>query len=247
LAVLSGPAPQDIQFSYNAASNTYAISLPGFNSGTLANTSYNGSWGQPATGSFSQLQESSFGFLVPAFVTLPVPGSAYSPLTYTSFGYWTGDTGTASNGEILRRQGTFAYGIPTAVGDVPIAGSASYGASIYGDLGPVSGQAITGTVNMQFDFGAGTLTGSMHPEVADTFNGIFMDFGRYDFTQTVYSSGSTTFSGRFIVPGLPNADSSFDGRFNGPQAAEVMARFQAPYIFGGQQGVMSGVWVGKKN
>ena len=91
------------------------------------------------------------------------------------------------------------------------------------------------------------LSGSMHAGIFDTFDGIIMDFGKYDFTQTVYSSGSTTFSGKFVVPGLPNADSSFAGVLTGPGAAEPMARFQAPYLFNGQQGTMFGVWVGKKD
>jgi hypothetical protein len=247
LTVLSGPGPQDVHFSYDAASNTYGITLPGFNSGTLANTGYNGSEGQPATSTTSQLQENSMGFLMPAFVILPVPGSEYSPLTYTSYGYWSGDTNTAPNGEITRTEGIFAYGIPTQAGDVPITGSASYSATIHGDLGPVAGWPIEGSVSLLFDFAAGELSGNMHPRVYDSFDGVFMDFGQYDFTQTVYSSGSTTFSGKFIVPGMPGADSSFDGRFTGPQAAELMARFWAPYTFNGQQGMLSGIWVGEKN
>ena len=49
------------------------------------------------------------------------------------------------------------------------------------------------------------------------------------------------------VPGLPNADSSFEGNFTGPNAAELMARFEAPFLVDGQQGTLSGAWVGKKN
>jgi len=72
----------------------------------------NGSAGQVATSSTSQVAELSFGLPQPVFVTMPVPGSAFSPFTYTSFGLWSepGKDGAT---------GYFAYGIPTASGDIP--------------------------------------------------------------------------------------------------------------------------------
>jgi hypothetical protein len=242
------PSAQNVQFGYSAATNTYQISLPGFQSGTLADTGYNGSAGQPATSSGSHVTAGSSSSLQSAFVSLFVPGNAFSPYTYTSFGSWGGQTGVNADGRIAREQGEFAYGIPTAAGEMPTVGSASYSAQIRGTTGVgVNAFFVSGTANLAFDFGGGTLSGSMHPGVFDDFDGIIMDFGRYDFKQTVYSTGSPTFSGKFIVPGLPNADSSFDGNFTGPNAAELMARFQAPYLFNGQQGTVSGVWIGKKN
>jgi hypothetical protein len=84
-SLLTGPTAQDVSFRYDVSSNTYQITLPGFNEGTLVNTAYNGSSGQPATSSTSQVEEHSFGFVLPLFVTLPVPGSNLSPYTYTSF------------------------------------------------------------------------------------------------------------------------------------------------------------------
>jgi hypothetical protein len=243
----SAPSMQDVSFSYDASTNTYQISLPGFQSGPLTNIGYNGSSGQVATSTTSQVGAGTSGSLQPVFVMLPVPGNSYSPYTYTSYGNWNGKTGASSSTEIVRNEGYFAYGIPTQAGDMPISGTATYKADIYGSIGPVAGLPLSGDVNLLFDFAAGKLSGSMHPGVFDSFDGIVMDFGRYDFTQTVYSSGSTTFSGKFVVPGLPDADSAFDGRFTGPKAEELMARFRAPYIFNGQQGTMSGVWVGKKH
>ena len=242
--LLSAPSAQTVQFSYDSASNSYFITLPGFQQGTLANTAYNGTVGQVATSTVSQVMELSFGFLLPAFVTLPVPGSSHSPYTYTSFGSWNGQPS-----DMVHSEGVFAYGIPTAAGDVPVTGTASYTADINASInaGTDSAFPVGGAVNLQFDFAGGTLSGFMHPEIADDFDGIFVDFGQYDFTQTVYSTGSTTFSGKFIVPGLPNADSSFNGMFTGPQAAELMAQFQAPYLVDGQQGTLAGVWIGKKN
>lgn len=244
---LSGPTFDDVQFSYDGSTNTYEISLPGFQPGELGNTSYNGTSGQPATGSVSQVAVGSSSTFQPVFVSLPVPGTSYSPYTYTSFGEWTGQTGTTGNDQTGRVEGIFAYGIPTAAGDVPVTGSATYSAEIRATYGFQSYPSVGGDATLSFNFAAGTLSGFMHPEVADSFDGIFIDFGRYDFTQTVYSTGSTSFSGKFIVPGLPNADSSFEGNFTGPNAAELMARFEAPFLVDGQQGTLSGAWVGKKN
>ena len=236
----SGASFANVQFSYDAADNVYLISLPGFQPGYLDNTGYNGSAGQVATSSTSQVAELSFGLPQSVSVTMPVPGSTFSPFTYTSFGFWSepGKDGAT---------GYFAYGIPTAAGDVPITGSASYNAGIYASTNSIPGYEIGGPVALQFNFGVGTLSGSMHPQIIDGFDGVFVDFGQYDFSQTVYSVGSTTFSGKFIVPGLPGADSSFEGNFTGPGAAELMARFQTPFVVSGQQGTMSGIWIGKKN
>ena len=68
-----------------------------------------------------------------------------------------------STGEITRSQGSFAYGIPTAAGDVPITGSASYAAEIRATLNPGTTGAywVTGSANLLFDFAGGTLSGSM--------------------------------------------------------------------------------------
>ena len=242
--LLSGPSPADLQFSYDSATGAYQIALPGFQAGRLANTAYNGSVGQVATSTTSHVTAGSSNALQPVVVMLPVPGSQFSPYTYTSFGDW----GETPAGDTIRSAGSFTYGIPTAAGDVPITGSASYGAEIRATMNPGTDSAywVGGSANLLFDFAAGTLSGSMHPEISDGFNGVFVDFGIYNFTQTVYSTGSTSFSGKFIVPGLPGADSFFDGMFTGPNASELMARFQAPFSVGGQQGVISGGWIATK-
>lgn len=247
--LVSGPSFANVQFSYEASTNSYRISLPGYNSGTLTNTGYNGTVGQPATSSTSQLMEDSFGFVMPVHIFLPVPGASASPYTYTSFGTWDGELRSNNDNQIVRGEGIFAYGIPTAPGDMPTAGSASYTAQIVGTMGPNTypPNGVGGDVNLLFNFAAGTLSGSMHPQIVDGFDGIFVDFGKYDFTQTVYSTGSTSFSGKFIVPGLPSADSSFEGQFTGPGAAELMSRFRAPFRLNGNDGVISGIWIGKKN
>jgi hypothetical protein len=187
--------------------------------------------------------------VLPLAIELPVPGTSFSPYTYTSLGTWSGQSGTTATGDKVYSEGIFAYGIPTAAGEVPVTGTASYTAGIVATYGPNTypPNGIGGNVDLQFNFGGGTLSGSMHPQIIDGFDGIFVDFGKFDFAQTVYSKGSTTFSGKFVVPNLPAANSFFQGQFTGPGAAELMARFQTPFLLNGNEGTISGIWIGKKN
>ena len=73
-----------------------------------------------------------------------------------------------------------------------------------------------------------------------------VELGRYDFLNTVYGSGSTTFSGQLSKLGIAQFG-AFDGQFTGPNAQELMARWSAPYIdpVTSQVSTMFGVWVGK--
>lgn len=123
--------------------------------------------------------------------------------------------------------GHSAVGIATLPGNVPITGSANYVGSILGTtsetyLNPweavwYPGQ-IGGSINLSFNFGSGSLSGSINPN----------DLPALSFTNTVYSSGSTTFSGAFAtsVPGI----NSFSGLFTGPAAQELIGNFAFPYI-----------------
>ena len=93
---------------------------------------------------------------------------------------------------------------------------------------------------LDFNFGAGTLSGHLDP-ILDGGS-----LGRYDFLNTVYGSGSTIFSGQLSKAGIAQFG-TFDGQFTGPNAEELMARWSAPYIdpVTSQQSTMFGVWVGK--
>jgi hypothetical protein len=137
----------------------------------------------------------------------------------------------------------FAYGIATTAGDVPLTGSAAYAGTVQG----IANNTIWvgGTVSLSFDFGAGSLAGVMKPVVAPTWDSYSL--GDYTFRDTVFAKGSTGFSGAFNVSGSA-APSSFSGSFNGPQAAEVMANWTAPYLNPETKlwGTMSGIWTAKK-
>ncbi|WP_079731886.1 hypothetical protein [Novosphingobium mathurense] len=242
-AVETQPASQaqQVEISYNAADETYLIGLPGFEAGALNTLSYDGTGGQVATSTWNSIEPSGGGSQS-VRVSLQVPGSGFSPWTYTSLGSWY-DEAEDDEGRIVRREGVFAYGIPTSPLDMPLSGTASYGGDVIGRT--ADGNYVGGTAALDFDFGSGTLTGSMHPLLSDGWD-LSIDLGTYAFKDTSFAKGSTTFSGSFDVPGLPGEPSWFEGAFNGPQAAEVMARWQAPYLLEGKQGAMFGIMIGEK-
>ena len=104
---------------------------------------------------------------------------------------------------------------------------------------------IRGNATLQFNFGAGTLAGHFDP--VHELNGVSTNLGTYNFVSTVFGVGSTSFSGALSLTGTSTLG-AFDGRFTGPAAQELMARWTAPCLAPGTQrpGEMFGVWVGKK-
>lgn len=253
---LQGPAAPDsaetVEFTYLPGEKVYEVRVPGFNRGRLETLSYGGSANENGwlrvDGSYNAVTDGSSSARQDLFVSLVWPGNNTDlNLTYTSLGSWDGRTAGTTSSERRNYVGDFAYGLPTAAGDMPRSGTARYEAVVRGRTavtGTRPPDFIGGTARLVFDFGTGSLTGSMRP--------IFWDWdpyelGVYEFTQTVYSPGSTLFSGKFAVPGS-TADSFFEGRFTGPQAAELMGRWQAPFLnpVNKQWSTMFGVWAGKK-
>ncbi len=137
--------------------------------------------------------------------------------------------------------GWLAFGTATPAGGVPVTGSAAYTAEVAGSTIDRF-QSVGGTATLQFNFGAGTRSGHFDPVFLDSSGHL----GRYDFVNTVYGSGSTIFSGQLSRAGLAQ-NGTFDGQFTGPNAQELMARWNAPYtdLLTGQQSTIFGVWVGR--
>jgi hypothetical protein len=140
----------------------------------------------------------------------------------------------------------FAFGVATPAGSVPTTGNATYDAQVIGHAG---NWPLYGTAQFQFDFAAGKLSGYMDPHTNGPMESPALP--RYTFTQTVFSPGSTTFSGSFDFSGP--TPSSFNGQFTGPNAQELMAQFTAPFRDWDAQenptiwGVMNGVMVGRRH
>lgn len=233
---------QTVAFRYDAARDAYEIVLPGYERGWLRTIYLNGSYGSPASSTGNELSLGESAAVQPVVVSLVTPGSSLSPYTYTALGFWDGQVLDAQGRQIWD-VGQFVYGIPTAAAEMPLSGSASYQAEVHGLTD--QNDFVGGSALLSFDFGAGVLSGSLHPLISDGWD-LSIDPGLYTFKDTVFARGSTAFSGSFAVPGQPAAASWFEGSFNGPQAAELMARWQAPYTVGTVEGTMSGVWLGKR-
>lgn len=222
-----------LQFAYSAAKDEYTISIPGFSPGQLVTTGASGSY--DATGWVHIASTVNDVTNSNGKLTVTLDWAASSDLKYTSMGSWWSTDG--------QQQGYFAYGVPTLPADMPVTGSADYSGHI---RGVTSGMDyVFGGIDLTFNFGSGTLSGEMTPEIAPVWDAI--PLGTYAFRDTVYSKGATTFSGAFTVPGS-SAPSSFEGSFNGPNGAEVMGSWQAPFLnpLTNSWGDMSGVFAAGK-
>jgi hypothetical protein len=130
--------------------------------------------------------------------------------------------------------GVTAFGIATPASGVPVTGSASYQGIIEGTSteGPLDGWVgeewpayVVGDIALAFNFGSGSLSGSLSPSVyLDRLHAL----PTLNFTDTVYSTGSRNFSGRFSTS-IAGAN-SFAGLFTGPGAQELIGRFAFPYL-----------------
>jgi hypothetical protein len=141
--------------------------------------------------------------------------------------------------------GLNAVGIATAAGGVPLTGIATYSGQILGQTSEHhsdgSGWPIDGSITLSFNFGAGSLSGSITPNLHQGF-----DLGTINFRDTVYSTGSTTFSGKFDTNAA--GVNSVSGMFTGPNAQELIGNWALPYHspIDGQDYQAEGAFVGAK-
>jgi hypothetical protein len=156
--------------------------------------------------------------------------------------------------------GAFAFGTLTPNGAVPVTGSATYSGIVRGtsDVGasdPVAGiyrPDIDGTVTLGFDFAAGSLDGSMTLGFADA-NGGPLPIGTFNFKDTVYSTGSPSYSGKFDTNAA--GDNFFLGKFTGPHAEETIGAWAVPFTLDTGSSTITadhqshqafGAWIAKK-
>jgi len=167
-----------------------------------------------------------------AFMSLRSKGYQYSRLTDWSDAFMT-------------NHGYEAVGLATPAGGVPVTGTASYSGEIEGQTSEFSnGPTLYGAIQLSFDFGAGNLSGSIVPYLVPTDYPIRL--AALGFRDTVYSTGSTTFSGEFdtTLSGI----NRFSGLFTGPHAEELIGNFAFPYRSptDGLTYQADGAFVGKK-
>jgi hypothetical protein len=181
--------------------------------------------------------------------TLPSDPLQY---TYSRVASW----GSQADG----RQGWFAFGLPTPTGQVPLTGSATFNGfaqgssdileadNLYGGFVPTP---VDGAVTLDFDFAGGVLNGSMTLALPDGMQPAYI--GTFNFKETVFSRGSTTYSGRFDTPVA--GQNFFLGRFTGPGAEETIGAWAIPFLFDkggdivkpdGQVHQAFGAWMARK-
>lgn len=220
--------------TYDWSSNQYVLRLPAssfweglfLNPNQVPNTRDFRTAGTP-TPTYLQLQEYA--------------GTGY---THSALALWStpGPEGGLSGG--------IAFGIPTPAGSVPMTGSAIYNGSITGRTTQSSFDSLAGnywpaivegSISLSFNFGAGTLAGSLSPTI---YNDDRRALAPLSFTNTVYARGSTAFSGSFDT-NLTGVN-GFSGRFTGPQARELIGGFAFPYASDGKTYQATGAFVGKQ-
>jgi hypothetical protein len=237
---LSGNPVRTDGFSvrYDAASNLYIFDFPSNDPGGFySNSSDSSFWsgGLIATGSGTVWP--------PMSVLKPSPTNPAIQLSYTSLaGYLA--AGPMDN----LPYGFVAFGSATPTGSVPVTGSAGYSAYVLG-ASVDRFYWVDGSATMQFDFGNGTLAGHFDPNLIDFYgNGTRIPLGQYDFINTVFGVGSTTFSGQLSNAAVPGVG-TFSGQFTGPSAQELMSSWIAPFHdpATNQDSQITGVWVGKQN
>jgi hypothetical protein len=236
-------APSDLRIRYDAATGVYEVSEGSQWLGLRPSSHYSATPNHYfAYGPTDPASESFFQTYVVA--ADPAPDN----YQYSSLAVWGKGAGAYYD-----KLNFTAFGIATGAASVPVAGSASYQGLIRGSsdvlefdglIGADVAATITGSVALNFNFAAGTLDGSIHPTL-NTFGGA-VDLGTLAFVDTIYSSGSPTFSGRFMSSA--SGTNSFDGRFTGPEAQELIGRWIFPFVYSGDGNThsASGAWIAKR-
>ena len=203
------------------ASGYYEIEMPGTAWDPLV--PYQGMVNPPADNNYFQPQSVAMNYAYLATTNARENGYSYSEL-----GSWSSDAAS--------RWGWVAFGEPTPSVGVPVTGSASYAGSVAGSADIMSADylyggydttPIAGTVALNFDFGKGTFDGAMSLSLSDYVTSV--DLGTFDFKDTVFSAGSTSYSGKFDTNAT--GDNFFVGRFTGPSAEETIGAWALPFEF----------------
>jgi hypothetical protein len=206
------------------------------------------------------------------YYEIKMPGKDWDRLVFpanvipqdpATFNYFVGQKGTGSLAISLTRlrgyqyseiaNSLIAFGSATPSGSVPAAGSGAYHGEVDGwtdILQPdllVGGKvpvSANGSVDLLFNFAAGSLSGSMTLR-ADAYAGR-TDLGTFTFKDTVFSVGNTTYSGAFDSPLA--GQNFFRGEFTGPHAEETIGAWSVPFLYSGdgQTHQAAGAFVAKK-
>ena len=220
------------------SSGSYEVQLPGDSFGEL---SHSGTIPNPAPDDpFLTLSPSWRGGL-----TIQYPHSGYS---FSALATWArGDNDFGFTEDL----GVVAFGVPTPAAAIPLTGTASYQGLVSGLTDAKTFDSLSnswlllpagGTVGLNFDFANATLSGQMALSVNGGMNPISV--GNFTFAQTIFSRGSTSYSGKFDTS--LTGFNFFNGSFTGPHGEETIANWAVPFTFDGENHQAIGAWIAKK-
>lgn len=237
LAVATSDAP--IRIRYDAARNRYEVAVNGVDWSALVDPI---EFDQGPNSYFNLAGQAGGHFTIRAHHRSNDPDRSYR---YSNLAGWRTNNSLGGEwGNIV------AFGAPTPSADVPTSGAASFvgfavgAADIANDAwGATTTTPLEGTVRMNFDFAAGTLSGSLALASACDCSTL-VSTGPLSFSNTVFAHGSQTFSGSFATGA--DGPNFFDGRFTGPGAEELIARWSLPFLFDGAKHQAWGAWIAKR-
>jgi hypothetical protein len=234
----------DLRIRYDAATNRYEVMAEGRAWEALRDDPLSSPTpGNPNTNFvFAGAAVNHSFFLIRAHYSYP--DQTDRRYQYSNLAAWGRTEGSVGLG------GYVAFGMATPAGSVPITGSASYEGFIEGVATvqyPYEGVPalahVDGTVTMNFNFGAGTLSGHIDPDIVTDRS---YDLGTLTFANTVFGTGSRSYSGQFATS--VSGPNTFSGLFTGPGAQELIGKWTFPFTspIDGATASATGAWIAKK-
>lgn len=231
---------EPIRIRYDAGQNRYEIKTAAFDWSALLDPP-DPSGGQPNS-YFNVAGQPTGWFGILAQHRSPDPDRKYR---YSNLASWK----AASRSADVERD-FVAFGAPTPASGIPLTGGASFVGFASGTAdvpndgwGPIAATPLDGTVRLNFDFGAGALSGSLGlASACDCVTNFSL--GTLSFTNTVFARGGQTFSGSFAS--AATGANAFAGRFTGPAAEELIGSWTVPFLFEGATHQASGAWIAKR-
>jgi len=223
-----------VVFAYNEASDTFTVTTP---TGVVATFDASTYQAGQSTGTRDVFVKGTGASQQTLTLSRPsLSGVVMSYLVIASFF----NTPTSSSW-------TAVGGVPTQASDVPRSGSATYtadtGANVFVGNTQYTALSTSGsTATFSANFGANSVATSVHLIGPPAAGGVAVDFGTFNGTGTISSSGPG-FTGAFTA----TTGAGFSGAFFGPQGAEAAYTYNFIGTYtGGSMEAFGATWA-KKN
>jgi len=235
-------------FSYNSVTRTYSVAPPATAPDRTVDraTNYQPLPGDPWK-AFTAAFDNNLNFQFQIRASADDPASAYR-YTYSNLAAWTFMQG----GKPWLGPAATAFGIATPGATVPRTGTGTYSGFLEGYVsetyfdGLAAAQLpgfVTGTLNLSFDFSAGSMGGIMDAKL-----GLSQPYtlGTIQFVNATWGVGYPQFSGALTGQSISNGQ--FDGLFTGPAAQELIGGFNFNYLspVNGSEQSAEGAFIAKR-